>query len=117
MPWVGGATQYIAEHERVDHEMEDDTESIDDAAEVLMIDVGFSSPSLLDQENVNTDTFITSFGTINSAKTVTTELANRSFEHAITGSNPDSKRHESDLFTYITSERYTSDKAGHSGDG
>ena len=90
--------------------MDDDTESIIDAAEALMIDVGFSSPSSLDQDNVNTDTFITSFGTIHSAKIITTDLANRSFDHAITGSNPDLKRHESDPFTYITSERYTSDE-------
>ncbi len=90
--------------------MDDDTESINDATEALMIDVGFSSPSPLDQDNVNTDTFITSFGTIHSAKIITTDLANRSFDHAITGSNPDLKRYESDPFTYITSERYTSDE-------
>ena len=90
--------------------MDDDTKSIDNAVGALMIDVGFSSPFPLDQENVNTDTFITSFGIIHSAKTITTDLANRSFEHAITGSNPNSNRHESDPFTYITSARYTLDK-------
>ena len=55
-------------------------------------------------------TFITSFGKIHSAKTMTMDLANCSFNHAITGSNPDLDRHESDPFTYITSERYTLDE-------
>ena len=54
--------------------MDNDTESFDDAAEALMIDVGFLSPIPLDQDNVNTDTFITSFGTMHSAKTITTDL-------------------------------------------
>ena len=104
------ANQYIAEHEGVDYERDDDSESIDDAAEALMIDIGSSSPSPLDQENLNTDIFITSFGTIHSAQTISTELANRSFDHAITGSNPGLQHHESDPFTYITSERYNSDE-------
>lgn len=75
-----------------------------------MIDIGFSSSSPLDQENVNTDTFITFFGIIYSAKTIITNLANHSFEHAITKSNPDLNYHKSNLFTYITSKRYISDE-------
>lgn len=75
-----------------------------------MIDIGFSSPSPLDQENLNTDTFITSFGIIHSAQTMSTNLANRSFDHAITGSNSGLQHHESDPFTYITSERYNPDE-------
>ena len=75
-----------------------------------MIDVGFSSPSHLDQVNVNTNTFITSFGTIHQAETMTAYLANHSFDHAITGANPNLTGHESDPFTYITSERYTSNE-------
>lgn len=102
-------SQYIAEHERVDYERDDDSENIDDTAEALMIDIGFSSPSLLDQENVNTDTFITPFRIIHSAKTMTIDLANRFFDYPITGSNPNLKRYKSDPFTYITSEKYTSD--------
>ena len=35
------ASQYIAEYEGVDHEIDDDMESIDEATEALMIDVGF----------------------------------------------------------------------------
>ena len=75
-----------------------------------MIDVRFSSPSNLDQKNVNTNTFITSFGTIHQAKTITQYLANRSFDHVITGADPTLTPNESDPFKYITSERYTSDK-------
>ncbi len=45
--------------------MDDDTKSIrNDVAEALMMDVGFLSPLPLDQKNVNTDTFLISFGTI-----------------------------------------------------
>ena len=61
------ANQYIAENERVDHKSNDDTESINNLREALIIDIEYSSPSLLDQENLNTDTFITSFEIINSA--------------------------------------------------
>ena len=104
------ASQYIAEYERVDYEIDDDIEDIDKAAEALMIDVGFSSPFNLDQENVNTNTLITSFGTIHQAKTMTEYLVNCSFDHTITGVDLTLTPHESDLFTYITSERYTSDE-------
>ena len=90
--------------------MDDDIESINDVVEVLMIDAGFSSLFSLDQDNVNTDTFITSFGIIHSAKIITSDLTNCFFDHAIIGNNPNLKRHESDCFTYITSERYTSDE-------
>ncbi len=83
---------------------------MDKEAEALMIDVEFSSPSNLDQENVNTNTFINSFGTIYQAKTMTLYLANCSFDHAITGADPTLTPHESDSFTYIISERHTSDK-------
>ena len=44
--------------------MDDDLEDIDKAVETLMIDVGYSSLSNLDQENVNTNTLITFSGTI-----------------------------------------------------
>ena len=75
-----------------------------------MIDVRFLSPSNLDQENVNTNTFMTSVGTIHQAETMTAYLANCSFDHAITEADPALTPHESDPFTYITSKKYTSDK-------
>ena len=80
-------------------------ESIDDIIEALIIDIGFSSPSLLNQDNLNTKTFITSFGIIHSAKIITTDLANCSFKHAITGNSPNLNRHKSDPFIYIISKR------------
>ena len=103
-------SQYIAEHEEVDHESDDNTDSIDDAAEAFMIDFKFLSPSPLDKENSNTDTFITSFETIHSVKIITINFANCFFEHILTTSNQDSEYHKSDPFIYITSERYTSDE-------
>ena len=75
-----------------------------------MIDVGFLSPSNLDQENVHTNTFITSFGTIHQAETMTEYLANCFFDHTITGADSTLTPHKSDPFTYITSERYPSDE-------
>ena len=75
-----------------------------------MIDVGFSSSSNVNQENVNTNTFITSFETIHQTETMTAYLANRSFDHTITGADPTLTPHGLDPFTYITSERYTSDE-------
>lgn len=75
-----------------------------------MIDVRFSSFFLLDQENLNTNTFITSFRTIHSAQTMSIHLANQFFDYAITKSSINLKRHKSDFFTYITSEKYTSNK-------
>lgn len=75
-----------------------------------MIDVRFSLFSLLDQENLNTDTFITSFRTIHSAQIMTTNLANRFFDHATTKSSLKLKRDKSDFFIYITSKKYTLDK-------
>ena len=49
-------------HERQDHEMDNNTESINDAIKALMIDVRFLSPSLLDQDNINMVIFIIFFG-------------------------------------------------------
>ncbi len=75
-----------------------------------MIDISFSSPSNLDQENVNTNTFITPFGTIHQAGAMSEYLANCSFDLAIITANPTLTLYESDPFTYIALERYTSDK-------
>ncbi len=101
--FVKRASQYIAEYKKVDDEIDDDIEDIDEAAEALMIDVGFSSPSILDQENVNINTFITSLRTIHQAETMTAYFGNRSFDHAIIGADPTLTPHESDPFTYISS--------------
>ncbi len=75
-----------------------------------MIDVGFSSLSNVDQENINTNTFITFFGKIHQVETMTEYLANHFFDPTITGADLTLAPHESDFFTYITSERYTFDK-------
>lgn len=85
-------------------------ESIDDVAEALIIDVRFSSLFLLNQENLNIDTFITSFKTIHLAKIIITDLANCFFEHAISGNNSNLNCYKLDTFTYVTSERYISDE-------
>ena len=98
------ASQYIAEYKRVDYEIDDEIEDIDEAAEALMIDFRFPSPSNIDQANVNTNTFITSFGTIHQAETMIVYLANCYFNHAITRADPTLTPHESDPFTYITSK-------------
>ena len=98
------------EHEEVDHEIDDDTKSINNAVEALMIHVRFSSSFSLDPNNINMKIFITSFAIIHSSKIMTTGLANCSFDYAITGNNLDLDWHKSDLFTYITLERYTSDE-------
>ena len=74
--------------------MDNDIKNINDTIEALMIDVRFSSPSLLDQNNVNTDIFITSFKIIHSDKIITTDLANHFFDHAIIGSYQDLKHHK-----------------------
>lgn len=104
------ASQYIAEHERVDHKMGNNTKSINDVADALMIDIEFLLSSPLDQDNVNMDIFITFFETIHSAKIIITDLGNCFFDHITTGNNLNLKRYESNFFTYITSERYTPDE-------
>lgn len=75
-----------------------------------MINIGFSSSSILDQENVHTNIFFTFFEIIHLAKIIILDLANHSFDYVITGSNLDLKYYESDLFIYITLKRYTSAK-------
>lgn len=56
------------------------------------------------------DTFITSFGTIYSVKSISIDLTNCFFKHAIIGINVDLESYKSDPFIYISSERYTLDK-------
>lgn len=52
-------SQYIAKYEKVDYEKNNDLKSNDDIVKVLMIDIEFLLPFLLDQENINIDNFIT----------------------------------------------------------
>ena len=94
----------------MDYEKNDNQESIDDVVKALMINIGSSSHFSLDTKNLNTDTFLTSFGTIYLAQTMLTDLTNGLFNHSITGSNLVLQHHKSDPFTYINSKRYTSDK-------
>src|SRR6266516_285391 len=105
------ASQYIAEYEGTDHDDDLDSESVDEAMEALMIDVE-SSPASPVQEQA--ELFLTSFGTIQheGAINTVTNLADRSFAHALTGTNPTtaSRNDESDPFAYSTTGRYTSDK-------
>lgn len=104
------ASQYIAEYKRVDNEIDDNIESIKETVKALIIVIKFLSLSPLDQDIVNIDTFITSFETIHLAKTISIDLVNRFFKHAITEIDSDLECHELDPFTYINSETYTSDK-------
>ena len=53
----------------------------------LMIDIRSSLSFTLDQENVNTDTFITSFETIHLAQTMLTNFINCYLNYIIIGSN------------------------------
>ena len=101
------ARQYIAEYEGTDNEL--DSESIDDMIEALVIDV-HSLPGSPTQ--AQTESFLTSFGTIQykGAIDTTTNLADRSFTHAITSINPTTTHSDVDPFAYITSNRYTSNE-------
>lgn len=83
---------------------------IDDVAEALKIDIEFSSPSLLNQQNLNIIIFITFFEKIHLVKTIITNFANYFFEYIITRNNPNLNYCKSESFTYITLKRYTVDK-------
>lgn len=83
------ASEYIIKYEEVDHKLDDETKSTNNIAKALMIDIEFSSLFPLNQNNVNIETFITSFGTLYLAKTIITDLTNCFFEHVITKNNPD----------------------------
>lgn len=85
-------------------------ESIEDVVKALIIDVRFLLPSPLNQENLNIDIFITSFETIYLTKIIITNFANHFFEYVIIGNNANLNRHKSNLFIYITLEKYTSDE-------
>ena len=105
-----GVAHYIVDYEGVEADSKD---SLDDEMEALMFDV----PSLtLPQAGIeNTKAFITSFGAMDHAEIMISNLANRSFEHSLTGTGPvtynDSIiKADSDPFIYVATERYTSDK-------
>lgn len=57
-------SQYIVEYKRINQEIDNDTKSINDIAETLIIDIGFSLLSPFNKKIVNTNTFITSFNII-----------------------------------------------------
>lgn len=75
-----------------------------------MIDVRFLSLFLLNQKNINTDTFITSFKIIYLIKIIKTDFTKFFFEYTIIKSNLDLKCYKSDFFVYITPEKYILDK-------
>lgn len=75
-----------------------------------MIDIRFSSLFPLNKKNLNTNTFINFFGTIHSAQTIIINLVNCFFEHAITRNNSNLNCYKYNPFTYITLEKYTSNK-------
>lgn len=62
----------MIENKGVDYEIDADIKEIDKTVEALMIDIRFLSPSDLDKENVDKNTFITSFMIIHQVETMTT---------------------------------------------
>lgn len=100
----------MKKYKRFDHKIDINIENINVIVEGLIIDIKFLSLFPLDQDNIKTDTFITSFEIINLAKTITKNLANCFFEYSRTGNDPNSICNELNSFTYITSKRYTLDE-------
>ena len=99
------ANQYIADYEgSPNSETEDD---LDDAMEALIIDIE-SPPTTPVQDKA--EGFFCSSGAIYQAEAITSDLANRSLDHAITGTSPvaGNDNLESNPFAYTTSNRYTS---------
>jgi hypothetical protein len=108
------ARQYIADYEGTDNEDEDDLSSIDEAIEALIV-----TDTLPNEDNSEpVEHFITSFGALEPQRAfdITTNLANQSLTHALTGADTtsdstatDSTATDSDPFIYTTTSRYTSD--------
>jgi hypothetical protein len=113
------ARQYIADYEGTDNEDEDDLSSIDEAIEALIV-----TDTLPNEDNSEpVEHFITSFGALEPQRAfdITTNLANQSLTHALTGTDTtsnstvtdstatDSTATDSDPFIYTTTSRYTSD--------
>ncbi|SLM34773.1 integrase and r domain-containing protein [Lasallia pustulata] len=99
------ANHYIADYEgSPNSETEDD---LDDAMEALIINIE-SPPTTPVQEKA--EGFFCSSGAIYQAEAKTSDLANRSLDHAITGTSPvtGNDNSESNPFAYTTSNRYTS---------
>ena len=101
---------YIIDYEGVETDSED---NLNDKMEAFMIDV----PSLtLPQTGIkNIKAFITSFGAMDHAEIIISNLANQSFEHSLTGTGPVTYndtiiKADLDPFTYIATERYNSNK-------
>ena len=97
------SAHYIADYERTESDSDND---LDNKIEALMIDV--SSLTLPDPQTQSIKTFITSFGPLEHAKAITTDLENRSFKHTL-GTNFDNPTTDldSDSFAYIATDRYT----------
>ena len=111
------ANQYISEYEGADSGsadgLEDDSEDLDNEMEALMIDIPESSKVL--NPRTDSETFITSFGAMEHAKIIVSNLTNRSFDHSLTGTGPTTLDNtvtsaNLDPFTYVITERYTSDE-------
>lgn len=83
---------------------------MNDVAKVLMINVKFLSPPLLNQENLNINTFIIFFKIIHLTKIITTDLENYLFDHIINRNNLELNYHKSDIFIYITLEKNISNE-------
>lgn len=104
------ANQYIFEYEGVDpgsaDDQDDDLENLDDEMEALVVDIPPSPRA--HKPRYDTEAIITSFGAIEHAEVMISDLTNRSFDHSFTGADPtilDNPTIESDPFTYIITER------------
>jgi hypothetical protein len=98
------ARQYVANYEGAD---DDDLDSIDEAIEALIV-----TDTLPNEDNPEpTEHFITSFGALEPQRAfdITTNLANQSLTHALTGVDTmsNSTATDSDPFIYTTTSRYT----------
>lgn len=101
---IAGFEEELIENEFTEPEIECDLEDLSLNAST------FTEPS--DKAVQNNSVFLTSFGILPDSKNMTTDLANRSFEHAITAHDPTKSENDTDTysFSYITSGRYTSNR-------
>jgi signal recognition particle GTPase len=99
--------QYIADY-KGSEASEDDLDSVDEAIEAMIVTDkdDQSDPELVEQ-------FMTSFGVLGpqTARDITTTLANQSLTHALTSTDTTASPSDSDSdpFVYTTTDRYTSD--------
>ena len=111
--------QYIAEYEGIDSGSENEDEELDKEFEALILDAPPEIPLSPLEEKDETRNFITSFGSMAYAESMTMNLANRSFAHSISldskvsdvttdPATTDFTTTDPDPFSYIATERYTS---------